>query len=357
MTRRPLRYLALTLFAASAAAQAPTQPAASSEDEAYCNYQVEQAKATGDLLRTPTGLAGFTQPNTGQPTQLVAGGTLSISAVKRAGITVDAARKNCVVYANTTHIQQALQYAVPSIERQALAHRITLIDAASKSLENLIAQTTKMVEAQNMTRPMLLGLQTTRIKLQADRAQTQATLAAIYAPALSAEPLKQQVAAKQSADIAEQQALDHLARQNNWDVALTVGAHQQINPFTNGVQPYGEVTATYNFASRAIDRHLDKSVDAFAQWKKVQEGDAVRGLEVLRQQINDTIAAQQARLDALQQQADEMDKSLALVQSPDTAAAYDFRNQLATTRLLLDVEAGDAAFRLQTLRDFLAKNY
>jgi len=352
MSRRISVIASILVLCASASAQD-----AGADQQAYCAYLTEQAQAQSDLLRTPNGVAAFTQPDTGLPTQLVAGATLSLSGVKKAGITLDAARKNCDLYKATTGVQQYLQYALPGIEKEALTNRLELIERASKSLDELIDKTTKMVDAQNMTRPMLLELQMTKIKLEADRADTQSKISAIYVPPLAAQSLKEQVAGKQATDIAEQQALEKLARQNNWDVALTVGAHQQINPFASGVEPYGEVTATYNFASRAIDRHLDRSVDAYAGWKKVQEGDAARGMEVLRAQVVESIAAQQGRLDALQRESQQIDKNLQLVQEPDTTAAYDFRNQLTTTQILLGIETSDSTFRLEHLRGFLNRNY
>jgi hypothetical protein len=354
-----LRYLQSAILSAlllSVSAFASAQnPGAEQQD--YCAYLTEQAQAQSDLLRTPNGLAAFTQPDTGLPTQLVAGATLSLSSVKKAGITLDAARKNCDLYKATIGVQQYLQYAIPNIEKLALANRLELIDRAMKSLEDLIADTTRMVDAQNMTRPMLLELQMTKIKLEADRADTQSKIAAIYVPPLDPEPLKAQVAGKQATDIIEQKATEKLARQNNWDVALTVGVHQQINPFAGGTEPYGEVTATYNFASHAIDKHLERSTDAYASWKKVEESDVTRGMEVLRAQVVDNIAAQQSRLDALQSESQQIAKSLQLVLTPDTTAAYDFRNQLTTTQILLGIETGDSTFRHEHLSEFLNRNY
>jgi len=345
------------LFAWTYATAQTSQSSIQSDPQAYCAYLTEQAAAQSDLLRTPNALGAFTQPETGLPTQLVAGASLSLSSYKKAGITVDAARKNCDLYKATTGVQQYLQYALPSIEKQALTHRLDLIEQAMKSLDDLIDKSSKMVEAQNMTRPMLLELQVNRIKLEADRADTQSKIAALYVPQLAAQSLKQQVADKQATDIAEQKVQDKLARQNNWDVALTVGAHQQINPVANRVEPYGEVTATYNFASRAIDRHLDRAVDAYAGWKKVQEGDVVRNMDVLRVQVTDNITAQENRLKSLQQESQQIEKSLQLVSDADTTAALDFRNQLSSTQLLLGIEVGDASFRLESLRDFLNRNY
>jgi hypothetical protein len=214
-----------------------------------------------------------------------------------------------------------------------------------------------MVEAQNMTRPMLWELKTNRIKLNADRADTQSKIAAIYVPPLTTQPLKQQVAAKQAADVEDQKSLANLTRQNNWDVALTVGTHQQIDPVSQGPQPFGEVTVSYNLAGHAIDKHLDRSVTAYGDWKKVQEGDVARGMEELRQQVTEQIAAQQDRLKSLQQENSEVEKSLKLVTDAETSAALDFRNQLTSTKILLGVETGDATYRIEQLQRFLTENF
>jgi hypothetical protein len=327
------------------------------DPQAYCAYLDEQAKAQSDFLRTPVALAGLTQPETGLPTQVVVGASLSLSSLKKAGITLDAGRKNCELYKATTGVQLFLQYALPGIEKDALTHRLSLIDDASKSLDALIDKTAKMIEAQNMTRPMLLALLTNRIKLDSDRADTQSKIAALYVPTLSDQPLKLQVAAKQASDVDEQKSQARLTRQNNWDVALSVGTHQQINPLAQGLEPYGEVSVSYNLASRAIDKHLDRSVDDYANWKKVQENDAVRGMEVLRGQVEQTITAQDRRIKSLQQETEEIERNLKLVGDAETSAALDFHNQLISTQLLLGIETGDASYRLNRLQDFLSKNF
>jgi hypothetical protein len=327
------------------------------DQQNYCAYLTEQAKAQGDLLSAPTAFAGFTQPETGLPTQLIFGAQLSLSNVKKAGITLDAARKNCDLYKASTGVQMTVQYALQGIEKDALNHRLSLIDDASKSLDVLIDKTKKMVDAQNMTRPMLLSLISNRLKLDSDRADTEARIATLYVPPLPDQPINLQVAAKQATDVAEQESLAKLARQSNWDVALSVGTHQQINPPSGGLQPYGEVSVNYNLASHAIDKHLDRSVDAYANWKKVEESDAARQTEVLRDQAQQSIAAQQSRLDALNKESEEIEKNLKLVSDAETSAALDFHNQLASTQILLGIETGDATYRLQRLQEFLSRNF
>jgi hypothetical protein len=347
-------FFAVLMLSISALAAAQNIEA---DQKAYCVYLTEQAKAQSDFLRSPNALGGFTQPDTGLPIQLVASAQLSLSNLKKAGITLDAAHKNCELYKASTDVLLTLQYALPAVEKDALTHRLLLIDEASKSLDGLIAKTTQMVDAQNMTRPMLVSLLSNRIKLDSDRAETQSRIAALYVPQLSAQPLKMQVAAKQSSDTAEQSSLARLTRQNNWDVALTVGAHQQLDPVANGLEPYGEVSVTYNLGSHIIDKHLDHSVDAYSSWKKVQEGDVKRGMEVLRDQVQLIIAAQKNRIESLQKETAELDKNLKLVGDADTSAALDFHNQLTSSKLLLGIEAGDASYRLDRLQEFASKNF
>ena len=324
---------------------------------AYCSYVMEQAEAQRDLLRTPLAFGGMTQPETGLPLQIVGGASLGLSNLRKASLSMDVARKNCELYKATSAAQQEVQYALSKLEKDALSNRLTLIAQASKSLDELMQKTSKMVEAQNATRVMLFALQTTRVKLDADHADTQSKITAIYVPALSDKPLKQLVAEKQNGEIGQQKAQDKFNRQNDWDVALSVGVHQQVNPVNYGPQPYGAVSVNYNLASRAINRHLDRSVDAYSEWKKVQEGEVARNAEVLRQQLLDSVAVQESRLKSLQEENGEVSKNLEYVASPDTSAALDFHNQLTTAQLLLQIEIGDARFRLEHWQEYLARNY
>jgi hypothetical protein len=335
----------------------PTAFAGDEDQQTYCKFVTQQAAAQRDLLLTPNALAGATQPNTGLPMQLVWGVSGSLSNVRKAGLTVDAARKNCEVYSATASAQQAIQYALPTLEKQALQHRLELIQKGSESLDALVATTTKMLDAQNTTRPMAFALQTTKIKLEADRADTQSKIAAIYLPELSDRPVKELVAEKQSSEVNERQAQAKLIRQNNWDVALSVGAHQQINPLLGNQGAYGEVTVSYNLASRAINKHLDQAALAYDDWKKVQEGDVIRNAEVLKQQVVNGISVQDSRLKALQEEQKQIESNLQLLGTGETTAALDFRNQLTTAQLLLEIEIGDASFRLDRLKEFLGANF
>ena len=336
----------------------PHAQAIDSRDQlAYCSYVMEQAQAQRDLLRTPIASAGMTQPETGLPLQVVAGASVGLSSIRKAGLTMNAARTECELYKATTGAQQNIQYALSSLEKEALRNRLALVEQASKSLDALMEKAAKMVEARNATRLMLFSLQTTKIKLDADQADARSKITALYTPPLSNRPLKELVSEKQNSEGNEQRALDKLSRQNNWDVALSVGVHQQVNPVAQGAQPYGAVSVNYNFASRAIDKHLDHAVEAHDEWKKAQEIDVVHNMEVLREQLAESISVQEAKLKSLQEENEQIDKNLQFVVDPDSSAAFDFHNQLTAAQLLLEIETGDARFRIERLREYLAKNY
>jgi hypothetical protein len=350
--------ITMLMMPAALAAEAKDAEAKNNKDQqAYCRYLTEQAEAQRDLLMVPDAVAGITQPNTGLPMQAVWGVSGSLSSVRKGLLTMDAARKNCELYSATTSTQQDIQYALPSLEKQALQHRLELIQQASEDLNTLLATTTKMVDAQNLTRPMAFALQTTKIKMDADRADTQTRIVSLYTPPLSGRPVKELVAEKQSREVNEQKALDKLNRQNDWDVALSVGAHQQISPWVDSRGAYGEVSISYNLASHTINKHLDHAADAYDDWKKVQEGDVIRNADILQQQVVNGISVQDSRLKALEEEQKQIERNLQLVGSADTTAALDFRNQLSTAQLLLKIEIGDASFRLERLREFLGRNF
>jgi hypothetical protein len=80
-------------------------------------------------------------------------------------------------------------------------------------------------------------------------------------------------------------------------------------------------------------------------------------MEVLHDQLQQTISVQKNRIKSLQQETEEIEKNLKLVSDTNTSAGLDFRNQLLSTQLLLSIETGDASYRLDRLQDFVSKNF
>lgn len=326
--------------------------------DSYCKYVLEQGSAQRDLLRTPSATSGVVQPNTGLPAQLLWGVSSSLASLKKAGLSMEVARKNCELYRSTTEAQLEIQYALPSLEKAALNNRLQLIKSATDQLDTLITNTVKFVQAQNATVPMLYTLHSARMKFFKDKADTELKVALMPIPEVSSKPVIQLVSEKQNDEVKNQKAIDRLARLNNWDVTIEAGARHQLNPFfTNGVGPYITASLTYNLANKAINTHLDKAADGYANWKLNEEGDVVKNADILKKQITSSLAVEEEQLKILESEDQEIESNLKLVADVETIAALNFRNQLLTDELSLRVEIGDATFRLQQLREYLQTNF
>jgi hypothetical protein len=343
--------ISLTLLIASVAFAADDQ-------DAYCKYVLEQGAAQRDFLRTPEATSGIVQPNTGLPAQLLWGASSSYSSFRKAKLTMEVAKKNCELYVSTVTAQQQLLYALPSLEKAALLNRVSLIQQANSQLDALIAENTKAIEAQESTVPTLYALHAAKVKFFKDQGDTSLKAAALYTPESSPKPVKQLVVEKQGDEVADQKAIDHLARQQNWDLTFEGGMRHQINQFfANGVGPYVTFQASYSLANKAINRHLDSSADAYAQWKLTEQGDVVQNAAILKQQIVNSISVEESQLKSLQSEEQEIDSNLKIVNDVATSAAINFKNQLLADRLGLRVEIGDVSFRLTQLRQYLADNF
>ena len=232
---------------------------------------------------------------------------------------------------------------------------LALIQHASERLDALLATTTKMLDAQNMTRPMAFALQTTKIKLEADRADTQSKIAAIYAPPLSDRPVKELIAEKQRREANQQKAVDRVNRQNDWDVALSVGAHQQVNPLVASNGAYGEVTVSYNLASHAINKHLDQAADAYDDWKKVQEGDVARNADILKQQLVDGNFRPGRQAQPLQQEEKQIESNLQLLGTPEPPLLWTSATSSPPRNCCCRSRSATPAFASTACRNFWAK--
>jgi hypothetical protein len=325
----------------------------------YCAYVTEQAKAQADFLRAPTYVAGAAQPDTGTPPQLYTGMSESLTNLKKAGLTMKAAAENCALYNSTIAVQLHLQYAIPTLEKAALANRVQAINAVERQLNTLIVESQKKQESQDMTRLMLYSLQTTLVKLELDKSTTVAASASIYVPPLSNNlRLKEMLAIKQSDEEQNQKSLDKIARENNWDLSVGGGIRHQLNPFlTDTVDGYGTFVFTYNLGSPKINRHLDQAAANYGEWKKVQQNDAIQTAVALQKQVADNIAALESKAKVLQAQEGTIESNLALVKDVATSVALSFNMQLRSDQLLLRVEIADTQFRLDNLKQYLQDNF
>jgi hypothetical protein len=329
------------------------------EQNAYCSYVTQEAMAQRNILRAPNAVGGLVKSNTGTQPQMYWGINNSLANYSKANLTMQAARKNCDAYRATTGASLEIQYALPRLERDALRHRIELLQQAVEQLDAIINRNLRLVEVQNLTRPMLYSVQSVRARLVADRMNAELKAALLYVPENASDvPLKQLVVEKQRLEAEAQKSSAALNQQRTWDVRLEGGGRQRLTPvFQNSVEPYGEVSFTYNFGSRSNDSHLEKATLAYTDWKRAQDGEVVHNAQVLEQQIRQSISVEQADLRALQEQQKELDGNLQRLVGVDTSAALGFGSQLDADKVVLQIDISDVTFRLQALQDYLENNF
>lgn len=354
------RALILTglLLALSKVANAQAQPDAASE---HCQFIKEQAIAQKELLQTPTFSGGFTQPETGLPQQMIFGATQSLSNERKAGITMDVAQANCALYAATEEAQIKIFFALPQIRKDVLEYRLKLIQQTIKTLDDLIAENMKRVDSQNMTKQGVYSLQSAKLRLVADQTVSLLGITTPHVPPQSPRPLKDLVADKKKSDAANQKALAHFQEQDNWDVSLSVGVHQQIgnssSSLTNPTGPYGTVNISYNLASRSINKHLDKSLPVYDHWQDAQFDDVAHQADLLKKQMEESVTSEQSQLTALNVEADQIARNLKSIEDVDTNAALTFRNQLTADQLAIQIDIEDLIFQINELNDYLKSNF
>jgi hypothetical protein len=330
-------------------------------EDSQCEFVSQQAAAERDLLRTPSVVSGFSESESGLPTQAVVGLSQTLANEKKAVLTMRAAARNCELYSATTEAQKKITFAQPSIQKDVLRHRLALVEKAEARIDALISESKARLAAQNMTRPGIFVLMSAKVRLEATRTAVLTAISIPSVPNLSDKPIRELVTEKQTADLENQHALAQLEKQNNWDVGLTVGFHQQVGttnvPDTSVRGPYGSISATYNLGSRAVNRHLDKSVVAYGKWQTNQFGDVSNQAELLKRSLNDILAIQEPQLQVLDQQMKSLDTELQAIEGVDTDSALLYSNQVTAEKLLLQVDIDDLHFSIVEIRQFIADNF
>ena len=183
-------------------------------------------------------------------------------------------------------------------------------------------------------------------------------IAGLYIPTLNPTPLRQFIDLKQLQEVEAQKAQNKAAQQDNWDVALTIGMHHNVTtPFQQGPGGYGGFKVTYNIGSAARDAALERSANAYGEYKQSQHDDVAFLAGVLKKEVEDSIAIQDAALQTDQKEIDKIDAHLAQIGTVDTNSAMSFANQLNLDKLVLGVELSTAKLRSQLLSQYLTDNF
>lgn len=333
---------------------------AADEKEAYCAYVLQQADAQKIFFRTPSIEGGVSQEpiSSGVP-QIYAGVLNSISGDRKARLLMIAAAKDCALFGTTTDAKLRIQFDLVSINKQVLQGRIVFEQAAIQHVDAIVAEAQKLVQEQNISVPTLYTLEETRAKLEIDIANCRLLIASLYTPILNPTPLRQFIDLKQLQEVDAQKAQNKVAQQDNWDVALTVGMHHSVTtPFQQGPGGYGGFKVSYNLGSAARDAALERSANAYGEYKLARHDDVAFLAGVLKKEVEESIATQDAALQIDQKEINKIDAHLAQIGTVDTNSAMSFANQLKQLdKLVVGVEISTAQLRSQLLSQYLTDNF
>lgn len=115
--------------------------------------------------------------------------------------------------------------------------------------------------------------------------------------------------------------------------------------------------ATYNLGSHRVNKHYDAAAKAYDDWKALEATDVVQGSQNIQAQVADAVIATERRQNELKKETAELEKNYAEVKDAETNIGQTFLSQLAADRVLLKVEAADAAWRHAQLTQYLAYNF
>jgi hypothetical protein len=329
------------------------------DQEAYCAYVMHEANAQKIYLLAPRVESGvYQQPISSGSTQTFLGFSNSLSDDFKSRLVMKAAGKDCELYRATVEVQQQIQFALPRIEKDAMRKKLALIQQARDRMDAMIREGQDRVAAQNLTVSSLYSVQYEKTRLELQKAQVQLMLATTYVPEVGNESLRELVVRKHRLEIEKQQADHRVISQENWDVALTAGVHHDLSGFTTGAPDgYGGINLKYSFGARARGQELEKAASAYGDWKDARQGDALEGVNVLRQQITESIVVQEAAVMALQSEEAQINGSIESLAHLDTSAAVAFANRLSVDKLTLGIELQTVQYRLARLREYLAENF
>ena len=317
----------------------------------------EQARAQADQLRSPSLVAGLSQPTAGTPVAAFSGLQNSIANDRKAALTISMGRAECDVYKATQTAQLRIAFAWTALQKEALQNRLELIRRAEDDLEALLQDTRRKVDVRDSTLPQLYALQTVRSRLEADRTTTGTTMAGLSIPvaALDSTPIRDLIQSKLSAERRMEATSNKEQATLNWDVSLDVGFRRQFS--SPQYDPYGEVIFSYDLGAWATNRHLRESGIAYEDWKRNEQGDVVESANELKARLQEAITTTRASLNTLLEQQQVIGENLKSIEGTDTSAAIAFHHQLQADDLLLRIEIGNATFSLNQLTTFLAENF
>ena len=257
----------------------------------------------------------------------------------------------CRYYKLTQEAKLQIQYAVPSIQRQALAFKLKQIQAAKEKLNTLLSTIKKRIKHQNDTLYTYYQVDSLIQKLDDAQRDIRVSLAIDHPLKIEYIKLDELLTKLGMAQKKRESTRNNLEKQKNWSVQVQAGAQQYL-PFnhTQTVQPYVALFLRYNLGSLYNNNKIDESLTRYTDWKSKRVNGVQKQLFQLINSINLLLVAEQERLKHLQlsyQKYDGLSKQMHLV---DSIKASRFSQRIEIDRLMMDIEIKYVKYMVELLR-------
>ncbi|MDO8416607.1 MAG: hypothetical protein Q7S87_10405 [Agitococcus sp.] len=333
---------------------------ASVDTEAYCTYVQEKAGAERVALQSSQLMANVGRANSSGDSLLAIGLGNSLARYNKGTLSFELGQRDCALYSTRYAIEQHLRYARDVIQRDALmAKKMALLEGKASMMASVISlngqvlkQTATVLDAyQKATALARIDNELTAIEVQ---------LALTEPHELTGESLSKMVGGSLQATQRYQQTVLAISKQDNWDVALTVGMQHPLNNTlggSNAASPYAAIVWTYSLGSSSHNLLLAKTSEAYLNWQKSEQTGQFIKVTQFKHQLLNLLTVKSQQLSELQTRDVALQTLLEKMDKVQTESAVKFHAQLVVDALFLKAEAVQVSTEVTGLQQYVTKNF
>lgn len=330
----------------------------SADVKAHCTYITEKNKAKSNLLLSPDIIVRIQNSNNNELAQnnLVSGFSKDISDFSKAKLVRQLIDDECQYYKLTQEAKFQIQFAIPSIQRQALYFKLKQMQIAKNKLQALLNTIQNKIDNQNDTLQAYYQVDSLIQKLDDEERNIRVNLT--IDPPLKVEHIRLDVLLNKvkMAQEKRQVTRNNLEKQYNWSVQLQAGA-QQYGAYSHiqrqSIEPYVALFLRYNVASMYSNNKVDKSLTHYMDWKNKQVNGVQKKLMQLIYSVESLNAAEQQRLNHLQLNDKKYDRLIHKMHAMDSIKALHFRQQILIDHIMLDIDMKYLKFIINRLQKIM----
>jgi transcription initiation factor TFIIIB Brf1 subunit/transcription initiation factor TFIIB len=330
----------------------PIQDELSQDVLSYCKYIEEKNKARSDLLTAPDVVVWVQNANIDYPYQnnIVSALSKNLSDFGKAKQLKQLIKDECAYYRLSQEAKVQIQYAIPTIQRQALLLKLHHIRVAKSKLKEWLGKIQNRIDKKNDTLSTYYQLDALVQRLDDAERDIDVTLALQPPHEINKVRLKTLFNRLVQADKRRLATRNRLAKQDNWSLELQTGAQQNITISNNqNIQPYVAVIWRYHLGAPLSNRERDKALEQYADWKNKKVNGIQKQLLNLIYSMNELESAEQKRLEHLKQNHQKYEGVSKKMDAIDSLRAAHFKQQIEVDRIMMEVEMNYAQSRIDLL--------